>query len=315
MRTLIILATCWCATLARGHDAFDGLRFVDGTERSLGSFSGQTIIIASFAGDCPPIATWLGKEAKAIHAWIEQQKLPVTLVLVTPDVPSDRLDDFDREGGYGMAHALYAFDPVNREAIGRDNFFQCRLVRADGGVEALPFTGTAQHVRALVTSATAGTYRIDPAGITLAPVKELWWAVERGRPQAIRALVAAAKSGATPAGTEAAAVLERVRALLSARQDGLVAQAPSMSAIENLERFVADADGTDTRRAQSRLKELRAMKPMKEEERARDIYQQCQRLLDSPKPDQQKSGRTNLAALAAKMPGTAYGAKAAIAAR
>ncbi|MBA3710179.1 MAG: hypothetical protein H0W83_15315, partial [Planctomycetes bacterium] len=116
---------------------------------------------------------------------------------------------------------------------------------------------------------------------------------------------------ATPEGADAAALLERVRARWSARQDELVAAPASIAAIENLDRFVTEADGNDTKKADARLKELRSTKGLKVEERARDIYQQCHRQLDSAKPDQQKSGRENLATLAAKMPATVYGAKAA----
>ena len=181
----------------------------------------------------------------------------------------------------------------------------------DGHVEFLPFRDTANQVRRMVTAGTAGTYRFDHDGITRPPVMELWWAVERGRPQAIRNLVAAAKNAATPEGAEAAILLERVRARLSARQDALIAAPPSIGALENLEEFLIEADGVDTKKAQARLKELRATKPLKDEERARDLYQQCHQQLISPKPDQQKAGKANLAALAAKMPATVYGGKAA----
>ena len=50
---------------------------------------------------------------------------------------------------------------------------------------------------------------------------------------------------------------------------------------------------------------------MKDELKARDIYQKAAAMLASPKPKEQAAGREAMAALAKKMPETVYGAKAA----
>jgi len=138
----------------------------------------------------------------------------------------------------------------------------------------------------------------------------VWWAVERGYPGALKALVSAAAKK-SPQQADLTKILDAVKAATAKRQDELVAAAPSMGAYEALETFITDSDGLDTKKAIARLKELKAAKEMKDELKAREIYQQCQGLLSSPKPDSQKAGKENMAMLAKKMPGTVYGQKAA----
>jgi hypothetical protein len=306
MRAALLLIVAALATLPAA-DPLDGLDFVDGKQRTAASFAGQTVVIVYFCGHCPNAASFLGGDGKAMHDWIEHEKLPVTLVLATPEFKPATLKDLDKERGYGMTSALYAHDPLNRENISLQNILQCRLLRPDGRVDMLPWRDTAAVVQQQVTAQNAGAFVFPPADITDAQAKELWWGIERGKPKAIKNLVAAGKAGK---GADVAKLLERVKAREAELQDAAVAAAPTFAAVEALEAFMTETDGLDLKKAQARYKELKAMKELKDEFKARDIYQQCSKLIASSKSSDQQSGKEGMAMLAKKFPATTYGAKA-----
>jgi hypothetical protein len=215
------------------------------------------------------------------------------------------LKTFNKDNSYGLDHALWASDPGNHRNISLQNILQQDVIAPDGSESRV--RPSPDGLRPVLAT---GTCRYPVAGLTDPRVKELWWAVERGYPGALKALKdAASRKG--PAQAELTTVLDAVKAATAKRQDELVAAPATMETYEALEAFAAESDGLDTKAALARLKELKAAKELKDEFKARDIWQQCQAALASPKPDAQKSAKANLAALAAKMPDTVYGKKAA----
>lgn len=309
MRPIATLLALFLACAAAGADPLSGFRFADGKDRSLASFGGEPVVVVYFCAHCPSAAKFLGNEAKQLHDWLEAKHVRARLVLATPELQPADLATLDKDRGYGMPEALYAQDPGNTKQISLNNILQYRLIHADGRDEMFAFNEPIWQQTLGGTKALP--YRFPPDGVDDAQVKALWWAVERGKPQAIKQLAAAAKSKKSPAQAQAAALHARVAETLAARQAELVAAEPSLAAVEALEAFLAEAEGTDTKAAAARWKALKADKSLKDELKARDIWLQCRQMLASPKPDQQKAGKEGLAALAKKLPETVYGRKAA----
>ncbi len=227
-------------------------------------------------------------------------------MLITPELSAEELKTFDKDNNYGLEHALWANDPRNRKNISLNNILQTDMLHPDGSVGY--FEGL-QTLKSLKGTA-AGSFHYPIEGLTEPKIKELWWSVERGYPGAIKNLqsVAGKKS---PAQADAVRILDAVKAATSKRQDDLVGAPATMETYEAIEAFLTASEGLDTKKALARLKELKAAKELKDELKARDIYQQCQQLLASPKPDSIKSGKENMATLAKKFPSTVYGQKAA----
>ncbi len=317
MRLLIAMTMCCFATMhnAAAMQVPDGpaalierLQFIDGKPRTVASFSNQTVLMIYFCGHCPGAASELATTIKSVHDWIEQEKLPVWFVLATPDFDVTALKSFDKDRGYNMTHALYASDPSNRMDISLKNIFQ-PLVFVPG--QRTAFLDSLDQLKTMVTPQTAGSYRFTPDGITKPQIKELWWAVERGRPGALKALVSAGQGKqATGPGAEAAGLLERVKAAAQTREAELAAGPVSIETLEAIEVFCMDYEGLDVKKMQARYRELKAAKELKDDLRARDIYRQCHELLASSKPAEQAAGKEGLATLAKKFPATVYGKKA-----
>jgi hypothetical protein len=236
--------------------------------------------------------------------------VPATLVLVTPELSAQELKTFDKDNGYGLAHALWANDPINREHISLNNILQVRFVHPDGSEEMLPFEGTLQEVKPKVGGSGGGTFRYPVDNITDPKLKELWWEVERGYPGALKILVQVAARKTAP-GPDAARILEQVKAASDKRQEELLAAPANVTTYEALEAYITESEGLDVKKAQARMKEIKATKELKDEFKARDIYIQCEALIASDKADKQKTGKDGLALLAKKMPDTVYGKKAA----
>ncbi len=111
--------------------ALSGLRFSDGKERSFADFPEQGVMVVYFCGHCPVAAAYLGKQVKALHDYIEEHKVPVTLVLTTPDFgPADTVA-LNRDRSYHMDHALWASDPANARNISLQNVYQVSVFGGD----------------------------------------------------------------------------------------------------------------------------------------------------------------------------------------
>ncbi len=84
---VLLAASCWLslASAATGGDPLASLRFCDGKSRTLDDFQKQGVLVMYFCGHCPNAAAYLGKQTRELYDFIESRKVPVTLVLATPD--------------------------------------------------------------------------------------------------------------------------------------------------------------------------------------------------------------------------------------
>jgi hypothetical protein len=310
LATLILLGALGAASASEA-DPLVGLRFSDGRARSLADFPGQSVMVVFFCGHCPTAAAHLGKPIKELHDFIEKEKVPVTLVLATPDFPAPEALALNKARDYHMDNALWASDPGNQRNISLQNVMQDEVY----GPDHRPARGFAWNteVKAFETffaSKEAGQFRYPVTGLGDARVKEVWWAVERQRPEAVKALVAAAKTK-SPAQPELQQVLTTVKEALATREAALVAAPASMETYESLEALLGEGQGIELKDATARYKELGKAKELKDEIAARAAYRACAEALASPKPDLQAGGKAGLAQLARKYPETVYGRRAA----
>ena len=245
------------------------------------------------------------KEAKAIHDYIEKDKVPATLVLVTPDVTAAEMPAFSKE--YGMEHALWASDPANPNKISLNNILQ-KYTYPPGGSRG--YFNNEADVKIAMSGPGGGSFRFPVDGITDPKARELWWMVERQRPEMVKTLVTVAKQKSA-LGADAVKILAVVKSTFESRETALVAAPPTMTTFEDLEALLVESQGVELKKASERYKELNKSKEIKEELLARSIYRQCQDLLVSTKPGAPAAGTANLATLAQKYPNTKYGQMAA----
>lgn len=236
--------------------------------------------------------------------------MPATLVLVTPEVTAAELPAFSKE--FNMENALWASDPANAEKISTQNILQ-RYHFLPGGI--LPdnnsrYFRTADEVKAAMGSANSGTFRFTVEGLTDPKARELWWLVERQRPEAVKTLVLVTKQK-SPLGADAVKILAVVKPTFEKTETELLAGPVSMTTYESLEALLSESQGVELKKATARHKELGKAKELKDELQARSIYRQCQELLVSQKGGAPEAGKANLATLAKKFPNTKYGQLAA----
>jgi len=300
MRTLLLLCV---ATLiaAVAADPFAGLRFSDDKARSLDDFPGQAVMVVQFCGHCPSARAFMAKEVVAIAQVIERERLAAQLVCITPDLQGAELIDYITGISPALLDtALVAHDPINTAKIGMQNILQNRLY-VESKAQQLPLKGIAQAEPAL-RAARGWRYPVD--GLEGKP-RELWWGVERGRPGALKAMLAAKKDPAV------ARIVAAVQAALGKRQEALVAAPADLATYEQLEALLAEGEGLDLKPAAERLKALSKDPLLKKELQARGLYRECQRQIASKKAKEQEAGKANLAQLGDKMPDTVYGRRAA----
>ena len=308
---LAIIACAAAGVPLHASDALSGLRFSDGKERSFSDFPNQGVMVVYFCGHCPVAAAYLGKQIKALHDYIEERKVPVTLVLTTPDFGPAETVALNRDRSYHMDHALWASDPANSHNISLQNVYQVAVYGGDHRErDGLQNTAAVPTFETFFSSSEAGRFRYPADGLGDARVKEVWWQVERQQPDAVKNLAAAAKlkSSAQP---ELLSVLATVTTSLQGRQAELVAAPATFATYEGLEALLREGQGVDLKEAAARLKELGKDKAMKPELDARTAYRTCQTLLASTKPADQAAGKAGLPQIAKRWPDTAYGRRAA----
>jgi hypothetical protein len=238
-----------------------------------------------------------------VYDAIESEQLPAHLVCITPEFQGEELGALATDKG--LDPAVMAHDPANSENISLNNILQVQLLRADGTLQRVSSSNLLANVR---SELAAGSHRISKAGIDDPAVLQLWWALERGRPGVLPALVKAAKRR-----EQAAALLATVQTRYDARASELLAADASLATFEAIEAWLEEHQGLDTRDLAKRYKELGRDRALKDELRARSAYQTCIELLSSDKPQDRANAKAGLAQLAEAMPDTAYGAKAATA--
>jgi hypothetical protein len=309
----LLVASCWLsvAGAATGGDPLASLRFCDGKPRTLDDFQKQSVLVMYFCGHCPRAAAYLGKQTRELYDFIESRKVPVTLVLATPDFPPPEVLALNKDRGYHMDNALWASDPLNHENISLQNVYQQYYYNGDHRIEqSISWNSADQAIEAAFSSAQAGVFRYPVDGLSDATAKDVWWQVERQRPNAVRTLVASAK-GRSAAQLELQKVLEVVKASFAQRESDLVAAPVSMATYESLEALLAEAQGLELKDAGGRCKALGKAKELKGELDARSAFQQCQAMAASPKPDSQAAAKAGFAQIAKRYPETQYGQRAA----
>lgn len=305
---LVALATLVLAAHLHAGDPLAGAAFSDGKARSLSDLGDQTVVVMYFCGHCPRAGAYMRAQAKAIHDAIESQHAPARLVCLTPDLTPGELVEWTKERG--MEGAFVGQDTRNVEQISTNNIFQGGIYRNGRQVGSLQFSpGDVDAVKSRIAAKDAGSFSYAVEGLSDPRAVEVWWMVERNKPQAMETLMAARKNKAVK--DDADKIYAVVEASLTKRQDALLAAEPGMATYEGLETLLAQAKPVVLKPATEKLKELGKDATIKNELKARAIYQQCQELLAHPNPQKQQAGREGLETLAKKFADTVYGKKAA----
>jgi len=307
-RAVLVLAALVLSCGLHAGDPFATAAFSDGKSRSLNDLGDQTVVVMYFCGHCPRAGAYMRAQAKAIHDAIESQHAPARLVCLTPDLTPGELVEWTKERG--LDGALVGQDTRNEHRISTNNIFQSEIYRGGKAVGQLDFKpGDVATVKSLIAAKDAGTFTYPVDGLSDPRAIEVWWMVERNKPQAMETLMAARKNKAVK--DEADKIYAVVEASLTKRQDALLAADASMATYESLETLLAQAKPIALKSAADKLKELGKDATIKNELKARAIYQQCQELLAHPNPQKQQAGREGLETLAKKYGNTVYGKKAA----
>ena len=307
MRYFLLLLAIHVSGFAAAEDPLVGLRFVDGQQHRLDDWPGQPVLIMYFCGHCPTAKAWMSSTAVEIGKKIESDHQAAQLVCVTPDLSGESLKAWAATNCSAIAGtALFAFDPVNHMDISTKNISQAELW-SDGSRKSINYKSVAESVAEPFKASTAFRYQVN-CDLTDSG-KAAWWGVERGRPGAFATCAANAKKS-----PEAKAIVAAVEAVLVAKQDKLVAQAPSLVAYESLEDLCTEGAGLPSLKpASERLRVLRKDKSVAEELKAREIFRVAAKQANSVKPSELKAGIATLTELAARMPTTSYGARALLA--
>ena len=185
-------------------------------------------------------------------------------MLVTPEVTAAELPAFSKE--YNMENALWACDPANAEKISTNNILQ-RYHFPPGGI--LPdndscYFKTADDVKAAMGTASSGTFRYAVEALTDPKARELWWMVERQKPEAVKTLVLVTKQK-SPLGADAVKILAVVKSTFEKTETELLAAPVSMATYESLEALLTESQGIELKKAAARHKELGKAKELKDE--------------------------------------------------
>ena len=246
----------------------------------------------------------LGEGVKQAVDWIEQERKPAWLICITPDEQPSELVGLAQSKG--ITNALMAYDPRNRLKISTQNIYRTHMMAPDGAIWRVPGK-THKDMLIAAEAQKPGTFHIPVEGLTDPKVTAAWWMVERGTGKGVlKELTAVAK--------KKGAMAEQAQKVIDAAQKAcdtaLAAAGDGLAAYETVERLAGRFDGLNPKPLKARLGELGKDAKVKEELKARDIWQKCQTALASPKPKEQAAGRDGLAQLAKKMPDTVYGKKA-----
>jgi hypothetical protein len=226
-------------------------------------------------------------------------------VLVTPEVTAADLPAFSKE--FNMENALWASDPANSLNISTKNILQTSFISMGGKAD---FFENAGQVKTIMSAPSGGVFRYAVEGLIDPKARELWWMVERQKPEAVKTLVLVTKQK-SPLGADAVKILAVVKSTFEKSETELLAAPASIATYESLEALLTESQGVELKKAAVRFKELGKAKELKDELQARSIYQQCQELLVSQKGGAPEAGKANLATLAKKFPNTKYGQLAA----
>ena len=206
-----------------------------------------------------------------------------------------------------MENALWASDPANLLNISTKNILQTSFISMGGKAD---FFENAGQVKTIMSAPSGGVFRFVVEGLTDPKARELWWMIERQKPEAVKTLVLVTKQK-SPLGADAVKILAVVKPTFEKTETELLAAPVSMATYESLEALLSESQGIELKKAAARHKELGKAKELKDELQARSIYRQCQELLASQKGGAPEAGKANMATLAQKFPNTKYGQLAA----
>jgi len=306
---LLVLGAEAANAAGSSGDFFSGLRFSDNVERNAASFGDSAVVFVRFCGHCPGAAATMRSEVKAIHDRVEKERLPVLVVCTTPDKSPSELAAYQKQ--LAMPGALFAQDVANSGNISLNNIMQAYGLRQGSQIAYLSGDIPAEFTKMLAGPAKAAQHRFPVDGLTTDQGKELWWYVERGKPQGVRSLVTAAK-GSSPLKADAERILAVVQATALKRQEAALAAPASIATVESLEALLSDGDGLDLKPAQDRLKALLATPELKDELQARAIFRKIEALIaEARAPKAKEEAKTNFKTLGEKFPATVYGQRAA----
>ena len=226
-------------------------------------------------------------------------------MLVTPEVTAAELPAFSKE--FNMESALWASDPANSLNISTKNILQTSFISMGGKAD---FFENAGQVKTIMSAPSGGVFRYAVDGLTDPKARELWWMVERQKPEAVKVLVSVTKQK-SPLGADATKILAVVKSVFESHETELISGSVTMATYESLEALLTESQGVELKKSAVRYKELGKAKELKDELQARSIYRQCQELLVSQKGGAPEAGKANLATLAQKFPNTKYGQLAA----
>lgn len=164
----LIVASCWLslhkapttadllAKAAADGDPLASLHFSDGKGRTLDDFPKQSVLVLYFCGHCPTASAYLGNHIKKLYDFIESRKVPVTMVLATPDFPPPEVLALNKNRRYHMDKALWASDPLNHEGISLNNIYQLHYFNGDHLIESnLSWVSSVQEFESAFTTSKA----------------------------------------------------------------------------------------------------------------------------------------------------------------
>jgi hypothetical protein len=228
------------------------------------------------------------------------------LVLLTAEVSAADLPGYAKN--WAMDNALWGNDENNALHIDtKQILMNFSITPGFGNQTQIGYTGVLDSIKSMLTSGTF-TYPVD--GLTIDKAKDLWWMVERKKPDGIKTLAMVAKQK-TPLGVDAGKILDVVKKSFADREAKLKDAAVSMDTVEAYEALLTEGQGLDLKTATSTYKALIRNKALKDELAARGMYKEAQVVLSNPTTSQQAAGKEDMAALAAKYPKTVYGKLAA----
>ena len=296
LRVLLILSAALSGLLHAG-DPLAGFRFIDGRAHTLAEAGPYGVLIVRFCGVCPTAAEFMRSKCKTLYEAIESEHLPVQLVCATPD--HDDLGGWAKELGYTWAWV--AQDVANPLNIGTSNIYQLRL-HVKGREVYIDFADPLGNMRKSLKDC-ALRYPVDGLDGKSA---DLWWQIERGRPDALGLLARAATS---PLKADAAKIRAAVVPALQNRLKAGVEAGDTIDAFDLLDALAAECGAKspiDLKPAKDRMTALRKLPALKDEFTARDAWTRCQVLL-AGKDRERKDGQAGLAQIAARFPATKYG--------
>lgn len=310
----LILSTLAFGILsAATADPIIDLRFSDGVSRTAADFAGQPVFILKFNRKCSGCTAHLTNDTNAKEAieWINKERIPAWVILVSPNADQGNLAEFAKSKG--ISGALTAFDPVNEAGIGVAGKpgVVTELLDAKGEFRRIGRDGP--NAKAFLLDLLArepGVHAIPVTGLTESAVIETWWRANRDlNTGALNELGVAAKRDMGLVGEQAQVVVTAAAAALDA---AIAGSDDSFASYLRMEALARRFDGIDMKSLKKLLSTLSKNPTVKNELKARAIYLESKRLVASPKPSDQAAGKDVLAQLFKAMPDTVYGAMAGL---